>query len=203
MGEPRWRGSSRRASVSRSSISSAALRPPRRPVGGISPPVRTRFGYRAGQGRATPATPITSTSVSHPARSSRVAHAHRPRCVPDLTPSWRPPPASDRHGRRAGSSARFGEGPHAGGAGDGGRAEAARARRREARGRRHQGRGHDDDHQLLLLPWAFRGPRRGGLTVVPVVPPPATSSLRVSRLAYGTASARRSSKLIERRPASH
>ena len=58
-------------------------------------------------------------------------------------------------------------------------------------------------HAAVVMGRAFRGPRRRGLTVVPVVPPPATSSLRVSRLAYGTASARRSSKLIERRQVSH
>ena len=58
-------------------------------------------------------------------------------------------------------------------------------------------------HAAVTMGRAFRGPRRRGLTVVPVVPPPATSSLRVSRLAYGTGSARRSSKLIERRQVSH
>ena len=58
-------------------------------------------------------------------------------------------------------------------------------------------------HAAVTMGRAFRGPRRRGLTVVPVVPPPATSSLRVSRLEYGTAAARRSSKLIERRQASH
>ena len=58
-------------------------------------------------------------------------------------------------------------------------------------------------HAAVVMGRAFRGPRRRGLTVVPVVPPPATSSLRVSRLAYGTAAARRSSKLIEGRQVSH
>ncbi len=58
-------------------------------------------------------------------------------------------------------------------------------------------------HAAVTMGRAFRGPRRGGLTVVPVVPPPATSSLRVSRLAYGAAAARRSSKLTEGRQVSH
>ena len=58
-------------------------------------------------------------------------------------------------------------------------------------------------HAAVTMGRAFRGPRRRGLTVVPVVPPPATSSLRVSRLAYGAAGARRSSKLTEGRQVSH
>ena len=58
-------------------------------------------------------------------------------------------------------------------------------------------------HAAVVMGRAFRGPRRRGLTVVPVVPPPATSSLRVSRLAYGAAAARRSSKLTEGRQVSH